>query len=99
MLRSLALILAGFGLDQFQTILYNMIPGAIGIVSNIIAAYLVTITKRKMPVLLGVTIFPLAGAAALYALPRGTEWNRKLLAVYFILQIFQPITPIVFSWT
>jgi hypothetical protein len=29
------LILQGFGLNQFQTILYNMIPGAIGIVSNI----------------------------------------------------------------
>jgi hypothetical protein len=31
-----ALILKGFGLTQFQTILYNMIPGAISIVSNIL---------------------------------------------------------------
>lgn len=29
------LILSGFGLDPFQTILYNMIPGAIGIVANL----------------------------------------------------------------
>jgi hypothetical protein len=31
-----ALILQGFGLNQFQTILYNMIPGAISIVVNIL---------------------------------------------------------------
>jgi hypothetical protein len=76
-----------------------MIPGAIGIVANIIAAYIVTITKRKMPVLLGISLFPVAGAAALYALPRGDQYKQQLLAVYFILQIFQPITPIIFSWT
>jgi hypothetical protein len=33
---ALALILQGFGLSTFQTILYNMIPGGIGIVSNIL---------------------------------------------------------------
>lgn len=33
----LALILRGFGLGQFQTILYNMIPGAISIVCNILS--------------------------------------------------------------
>jgi len=76
-----------------------MIPGGIHIVTNILAAYLVTISKRKMPVLLGVTCFPLAAAAALYALPRGAEYRSQLLAVYFILQIFQPVTPILFSWT
>jgi hypothetical protein len=93
------LIISGFGLDPFQSILYNMIPGGIHIVTNIIAAYLVTITKRKMPVLLGVTCFPLAAAAALYALPRGDEYKSQLLAVYFLLQIFQPVTPVLFSWT
>lgn len=76
-----------------------MIPGGIHIVTNIFAAYIVTITKRKMPVLLGVTCFPLAAAAALYALPRGDEYRSQLLAVYFILQCFQPVTPILFSWT
>jgi len=29
------LVLAGFGLNNYQTILYNMIPGAIGIVANL----------------------------------------------------------------
>jgi hypothetical protein len=52
-----------------------------------------------MPVLLGVTCFPLAAAAALYALPRGDEYKSQLLAVYFILQVFQPVTPVLFSWT
>jgi hypothetical protein len=110
-----ALILQGFGLSTFDTILYNMIPGAIGIVSNILwagvfvcsrgpadwssSALLVQYTKRKSPVLLGVTVFPLAAAAALYALPRGPQYKSELLAVYFILQVFQCITAIIFSWT
>jgi hypothetical protein len=53
-------------------------------------------------VLLVILIFPIAAAATLYAMPRDPddfELNRQLLAVYFILQIFQPITPILFSWT
>jgi hypothetical protein len=29
------IVLSGFGLDPFQTILYNMIPGAIGIIANL----------------------------------------------------------------
>jgi predicted MFS family arabinose efflux permease len=92
------LILQGFGLGPFQTILYNMIPGAIAIVANIIAAFAVQTSKRKSPILLIILVFPVAAAAALYALPRGPEWTQRLLAVYFILQIFQPITPIIFSW-
>jgi len=75
-----------------------MIPGAIGIVANIITAYLVTITSRKSPVLIGVCVFPVAAAAAMYAMPRGVEYRQSLLAVYFILQVYQSITPVVFSW-
>ncbi|RSH85337.1 hypothetical protein EHS25_004733 [Saitozyma podzolica] len=92
------LILQGFGLSTFQTILYNMIPGGIGIVSNILSAILIQYTKRKSPVLLGAAAFPLAAAAALYAMPRGTQYKSQLLAVYFILQVFQCITAIIFSW-
>jgi predicted MFS family arabinose efflux permease len=76
-----------------------MIPGAIGIVANIIAAYAVQNTKRKSPIILGILVFPIAGAAGLYAIPREARYNNALLAVYFILQIFQPITPVIFSWT
>ena len=77
-----------------------MIPGAIGIVSNLITAYVVQKTKRKSPVLFVASLFPLAAAVALYELPHtGTaENNRKLLAVYFILQVYQCITPIIFTW-
>jgi hypothetical protein len=31
------IVLSGFGLDPYQTILYNMIPGAIGIVANLMS--------------------------------------------------------------
>ncbi|WRT66019.1 uncharacterized protein IL334_002970 [Kwoniella shivajii] len=92
------LILQGFGLTTFQTILYNMIPGAIGIVSNILSAVAVTYSKRKLPILLITSAFPLAAAAALYTLPRGVEHKSTLLGVYFILQVYQCITPMFFSW-
>ena len=77
-----------------------MIPGAIGIASNVITAYLVQTTKRKAPVLFVVSLFPLAGAIGLYKIqPTGTaQNNHSLLAVYFILQVFQCITPIIFTW-
>ena len=79
-----------------------MIPGAIGIVANLLAAFVAIKLKRKGPVILGLLCFPVAAAAALYALPRNSadlDLNRRLLAVYFILQIFQPLTPLIFSWT
>ncbi|ORY33755.1 allantoate permease [Naematelia encephala] len=93
------LILKGFGLSSFQTILYNMIPGAISIVSNIGTAFLIMKFKRKSPILFIVSLFPLAAAVALYKLPRGNEHRHSLLAVFFILQVYQCITPIIFSWT
>jgi hypothetical protein len=62
------------------------------------SATAVVYSKRKTPVLLVALLFPLAGAASLYALPRGPEHKSELLAVYFILQVFQCITPLIFSW-
>ncbi len=78
-----------------------MIPGGIAIVSNIITAYLIQITKVKSPILFTVSLFPLAGAIGLYTIKHtGTaQNNRSLLAVYFILQVFQCITPIIFTWS
>jgi len=94
------LILQGFGLSQFQTILYNMIPGGISIVCNIISATIIMKTKRKAPVALVAALFPLAGAAALFALPHTpiAAVKSKLLAVFYLLQVYQCITPIIFSW-
>ncbi|WWD17737.1 hypothetical protein CI109_102178 [Kwoniella shandongensis] len=92
------LILQGFGLSSFQTILYNMIPGAIAIVSNMLSAYAVMHFKRKSIVLFVVSLFPLAGASALYALPHTTENKHTLLAVYFILQVYNCVTSLIFSW-
>ena len=62
------------------------------------AAYAAQRFKVKGPVILGILIFPVAAAAALYAMPRGQQYTNQLLAIYFILQIFQPLTPLIFSW-
>lgn len=75
-----------------------MIPGGISIVSNIATALIIQYTKYKAPVVFTASLFPLAGAAALFTIPHTTENKSKLLAVYFILQVFQCITPIVYSW-
>lgn len=86
-----ALILKGFGLDTFKTVLYNMIPGGISIVSNLLAAFIIMKIKYKSPVLFVVSLFPLAGAAGLWALPHDPSHKSSLLAVYFILNVYQAI--------
>ncbi|WVQ82643.1 hypothetical protein IAT38_004775 [Cryptococcus sp. DSM 104549] len=93
------MLLKGFGLSSFQTILYNMIPGAIAIVSNLLSAWAITHFQIKSVVLFIVSLFPLAGAAGLYALPHTAENQKKLLAIYFILQVYQSVTGVIFSWS
>lgn len=66
---------------------YRLISTLPQIVSSILAAYAVQVTKRKGPVLFGLTLFPLAGAGALYALPRGAEHKHQLLGAYYVLSI------------
>jgi hypothetical protein len=75
-----------------------MIPGGIAIVSNILSALAMQYTKTKAPVLFIVSLFPLAAAGGLYGLPKTPEWKSSNLAVYMILQVFQCMCPIVFSW-
>lgn len=55
-------------------------------------------SKRKFPVILIASAFPLAGAAAMFALPRGDQYKSQLLAVYFLLTVYQCISPLYFSW-
>ncbi|KAH8929497.1 MFS general substrate transporter [Atractiella rhizophila] len=93
------LILKGFGYNPFQTILHNMIPGAIQMCSSIIAALVVQYTHRKGPVLFTLCLFPLAGAGALYALPRGAEHRNSLLAAYYVLSVYVAISPVVYVWS
>lgn len=49
--------------------------------------------------MLCVLVFPVAAAAALYSVEPTDENTQAQLAIYFILQVFQPLTPIIFSWT
>lgn len=79
------LILKGFGLTSFQTILYNMIPGGIQIAANLISAFAVMKGKKKSPVLFVLALIPLAAAAAFKVIKHDTANRHKLLAVYFIV--------------
>jgi hypothetical protein len=75
-----------------------MITGAIIIVANIITGWAIQYFKIKSAVIFVVTLFPLAGAAALYVLPRGDEYKHQLLAVFFIIQIMGCLSPCFFTW-
>lgn len=63
------------------------------------AAYAAQYFRKESPVIAGVLIFPVAAAAALWILPKTKDYASSNLAVYFILQGFQPLTPLVFTWT
>ncbi|KAK4688417.1 MFS transporter, ACS family, allantoate permease, partial [Tremellales sp. Uapishka_1] len=73
--------------------------GAIGIASNLLSAWAITYFKIKSVVFFIVCLFPLAGAGALFALPRGKAHTQSLLGAYFVLNCYQCITAIIFSWS
>ncbi|KDN46898.1 hypothetical protein RSAG8_03975, partial [Rhizoctonia solani AG-8 WAC10335] len=79
------LIIRGFGFNQFHTILLNIPFGALQVIITLGSAAIATKLKLKWPVLFLLTLPPIAGAAALYELGRGTELRNTLLGCYYVL--------------
>lgn len=80
----------GFGFDQFKTILFNIPFSALQVIATLFSAWISTRIKLKWPVLVGVTLPPIAGASALYALGREPELRNKLLGCYYVVRIRTP---------
>ncbi|KAF8603639.1 MFS general substrate transporter [Ceratobasidium sp. AG-I] len=85
------LIIKGFG--------FNQVPfGAFQVIITLGSAAVATKLKLKWPVVLFLTIPPIAGASALYVLGREPELRNKLLECLCILSFFTGIQPILYSW-
>jgi hypothetical protein len=78
---------AGFGFDSFDTILFNIPFAFFQVVITLIAAWISTKLKLKWPVIVGLSIPPIAGAAALLRLGRGKDDRGALLACYYVVSI------------
>ncbi|KAL0061392.1 hypothetical protein AAF712_011793 [Marasmius tenuissimus] len=93
------LIIQGFGFNQFHTILFNIPFAFIQVVVTLLGALISTKTKLKWPVILGLSIPPIAGAAALLKLGRGPEYRGALLGCYYVLSFFTGLQPMLYSWS
>jgi len=93
------LIIQGFGFNQFDTILFNIPFAAFQVIVTISAATISTKIKLKWPVIFVASLPPIAGAAALYTLGRGSELRNKLLGCYYVLSFFTALQPMLYTWS
>ncbi|KAF7311003.1 hypothetical protein HMN09_00643700 [Mycena chlorophos] len=94
------LIVDSLGFNQFQTILLQMPFGAMQVIATLGGGFFAARFKRKWPVLVGLTIPPIAGAAALLKINRSAS-NAKaaLLASYYLVSFYPGISPIIYTWS
>ncbi|KAJ6494935.1 MFS general substrate transporter [Mycena vulgaris] len=93
------LIIKAFGYNQLNTILLQMPFGAVQIVATLGGGFLATRCKLKAPVLVLLTLPPIAGAAALLKLPRGAAHKSSLLGAYYIVSFYPAISPLIYTWS
>ncbi|WVQ76603.1 hypothetical protein IAR50_006275 [Cryptococcus sp. DSM 104548] len=90
------LITKGFGFDTFTTILLQMPPGGIGIMTILAGIFITNKIKLRWPVIATICIFPIAGACALTQVP-STD-TGALMASYYVAYLFSAIQPLLVSW-
>ncbi|KAJ6625765.1 MFS transporter [Mycena sp. CBHHK59/15] len=93
------LIVKSFGYNQLNTILLQMPFGAVQIIATLAGGYAATHFKLKWPVLVALTLPPIAGAAALLHIPRGTAHKGALLGAYYIVSFYPGISPLIYTWS
>lgn len=93
------LIIQGFGFNQFNTILFNIPFATMQVIVTLLSAYISTKIKLKWPVIAFLTLPPIAGSSALYALGRGPELRNRLLGCYYVLSFFTGIQPMLYAWS
>ncbi|KAJ7071951.1 MFS general substrate transporter [Mycena amicta] len=94
------LIVSSLGFNQLNTILLQMPFGVIQILATLGGGFAATRLKLKSPVLVALTIPPIAGAAALLKINR-TASNAKaaLLASYYLVSFYPGISPLIYTWS
>ncbi|KAJ7933750.1 MFS general substrate transporter [Mycena leptocephala] len=93
------LIVQSFGFNQLNTILLQMPFGAVQIFATLMGGFAATRLKLKFPVLLALTVPPIAGAAALLHIPRGATHRGALLGAYYIISFYPGIPPLIYTWS
>jgi len=90
------LITKGFGFNQFTTILMQIPTGAIGVIGLLTGIYVTNKIKLRWPVMVVITLFPIAGAIGLTQVPRSSPGG--LMACYYIAYLFSCIQSLLVSW-
>ncbi|KAF7376545.1 hypothetical protein MSAN_00070600 [Mycena sanguinolenta] len=94
------LIVQSFGFNQLNTILLQMPFGAIQIIATLGGGYAAMHLKLKYPVLIGLTLPPIAGAAALLHIPRGATHKGARCLVHIISSRSTPASrPLIYTWS
>ena len=86
------LIVKNFGFNQFETILLNMPFGAVQLVATMGGAWAATTLKMKSPVLVFLSLPPIAGCAMLLHLPRDASAKAPLLVAYYLVSFVPAAT-------
>ncbi|ORY23946.1 major facilitator superfamily transporter [Naematelia encephala] len=92
------LILKGFGFDSQVVLLFNIPFGAMQLIAITGCFWLSARYKTKSIVLLALMVPCLIGAGLLYGLGREKKDQPGLLAAYYILAFYTPITPMIMAW-
>ncbi|KAJ7495979.1 MFS general substrate transporter [Mycena galericulata] len=93
------LIVKSFGYNELNTILLQMPFGAVQIVATLGGGYAAMRWKLKSPVLVALTLPPIAGAAALLHIPRTVAKKGALLGAYYIVSFYPGISPLIYTWS
>ncbi|KAJ7709792.1 MFS transporter [Mycena rosella] len=93
------LIINSFGYNQLNTILLQMPFGAVQVLATLLGGFAATHWKLKAPVLVALSLPPIAGAAALLTIPRGATHKGALLGAYYIVSFYPAISPLIYTWS
>ncbi|EPQ51784.1 allantoate permease, partial [Gloeophyllum trabeum ATCC 11539] len=92
------LIIKGFGFGTLDTILFNAPFGIFQVIITLLSALISQRIKLKWPVIFFLSLPPIAGAAALRVLGRGTELKNTLLGCYYVLSFSTGLQPMLYTW-
>ncbi|KAF5344336.1 hypothetical protein D9758_013240 [Tetrapyrgos nigripes] len=93
------LIIASFGFDSFNTILFNIPFTFLQVVVTLASAWISTKLKVKWPIIFCLCIPAIGGVAALLTLGRDKHERGKLLASYYVISFFTGLQPMLYAWS
>jgi hypothetical protein len=93
------LIVKSFGINSFQTLLFNMPFGLVTLISTLGSSWAATHYKMKSPILAALCIPPIIGITLLLATEHTQEKRGILLLGYYLTSVYPAISPLIYSWS